>query len=260
VPTGLVAKETSTSTVALNWSAASDAASYTVRRASVSGGPYVTVASGVTATSYTDTNLANGVTYYYVVDADNASGESTHSNEVRATPSDVYLLLKMDDGAGTTAIDSTGNGNNATLVNGPTWSTTGKLNSAVALDGVDDYLALPTGVTAGMNAVTLAAWVNLDAANVWSRIFDFGSGTGTYMFLTPKAGGSNAIRSTETARVHHATRRCGHRLAVRGARTAGRADAAHRCSSTRNRRTAPGLQRLQISLGIYSSSFINGER
>src|SRR5215831_199183 len=39
--------------------------------------------------------------------------------------------------------------------------------------------------------------------------------------------GQNAIRSTETSRRHHAARRCGG-VAAGGARTAARADAAHR--------------------------------
>ena len=39
-----------------------------------------------------------------------------------------------------------------------------------------------------MHDFTVAAWVNLVASTQWSRIFDFGSGTGSYMFLTPRSG------------------------------------------------------------------------
>jgi fibronectin type 3 domain-containing protein len=74
--------------VALSWSASSGATSYNVKRATVSGGPYTTVAS-TGATSFTDTGLTNGTTYYYVVSAVNASGESGNSSQASATPQSV---------------------------------------------------------------------------------------------------------------------------------------------------------------------------
>jgi fibronectin type 3 domain-containing protein len=56
-----------------------------VKRATVAGGPYTTVKSP-SATSYTDTGLTNGTTYYYVVTAVNSAGESGNSSQVSATP------------------------------------------------------------------------------------------------------------------------------------------------------------------------------
>lgn len=72
--------------VMLNWAASSGATSYNVKRATTSGGPYTTVATGVTATNYTDTGLNNGATYYFVVSALNRWGESANSVQVDATP------------------------------------------------------------------------------------------------------------------------------------------------------------------------------
>ena len=71
------------SSVTLNWNTASNATSYNVKRATVSGGPYTTNAN-TTATSFTDTNVANCTTYYYVVSGVNAIGEGTNSNEAAA--------------------------------------------------------------------------------------------------------------------------------------------------------------------------------
>jgi cellulose 1,4-beta-cellobiosidase len=71
--------------VALSWSTSLGATSYNVKRATASGGPYTVVASP-TSTSYTDTGLTNGTTYYYVVSAVNSAGESGNSSEVNATP------------------------------------------------------------------------------------------------------------------------------------------------------------------------------
>ena len=56
--------------VALAWGAVPGAASYDIGRALNTGGPYTNlVISGITATNYTDTGLASGTTYYYVVSA-----------------------------------------------------------------------------------------------------------------------------------------------------------------------------------------------
>ena len=72
--------------VSLAWTASTGATSYNVKRAATNGGPYTTVASPA-GTSYTDTAVTNGTTYYYVVTAVSASGESANSNQASATPS-----------------------------------------------------------------------------------------------------------------------------------------------------------------------------
>ncbi len=81
--------------VRLSWSApASDGGSplteYRVYRSTFSGSGYVLVASvDGSTTTYTDSSVSNGVTYYYVVRAVNAIGESVDSEEVRVTPATV---------------------------------------------------------------------------------------------------------------------------------------------------------------------------
>jgi hypothetical protein len=72
--------------VPLRWQASFGAASYTIKRATTKGGPYSTIASGITACSYFDTAVTNGTTYYYVVSAVNSAGESPNSSEATATP------------------------------------------------------------------------------------------------------------------------------------------------------------------------------
>jgi fibronectin type 3 domain-containing protein len=76
--------------VALSWAASSGATSYHVRRATTSGGSYTQVGAP-TSTSYTDTSLTNGITYYYVVSALNSTGESANSAQVNATPAATSL-------------------------------------------------------------------------------------------------------------------------------------------------------------------------
>ncbi|HLJ56319.1 MAG TPA: malectin domain-containing carbohydrate-binding protein [Chthonomonadaceae bacterium] len=84
-PSGLTGTP-GTLSASLGWQASTGATSYSVKRSGVSGGPYTTLATGVTTTSYTDGSLTAGTTYYYVVTASNASGESGNSNEVAVTP------------------------------------------------------------------------------------------------------------------------------------------------------------------------------
>ena len=83
-PSGVVATP-GTAQVALTWNASAGATSYNVKRSTTSGSGYATVGSPA-STSYTDTGLTNGTTYYYVVTAVNANGESGNSSQVSATP------------------------------------------------------------------------------------------------------------------------------------------------------------------------------
>jgi endoglucanase len=89
-PSGLTAVA-GNAQVSLSWAGSSGASSYTVKRASTSGGPYTPIASGVTSTGFTDTGLVNGVTYYYVVSAVNGVGESAESVEAGASPQPVTI-------------------------------------------------------------------------------------------------------------------------------------------------------------------------
>ncbi|XEC93279.1 pectate lyase [Paenibacillus tarimensis] len=72
--------------VQLSWTAAKGASYYQIKRSTEDGGPYEAVASDVTETRYLDTGLMNDTTYYYVVTAVNAVGESQPSNQVAVTP------------------------------------------------------------------------------------------------------------------------------------------------------------------------------
>ena len=91
-PAGLTVSPGS-ATVYLNWDASSSATSYNVKRATVSGGPYTTVASP-TANNYTDTGVANCSAYYYVVSATNSVGGSTNSSEQVASLGAFALAVK----------------------------------------------------------------------------------------------------------------------------------------------------------------------
>ncbi|MEK6304174.1 MAG: fibronectin type III domain-containing protein [Acidobacteriota bacterium] len=84
-PTGLTATP-GNAQVSLSWNASSGATSYNVKRSTINGGPYSTIAPGIGTTSYLNTGLTNGTTYYYVVSASNGAGEGLNSSQVSATP------------------------------------------------------------------------------------------------------------------------------------------------------------------------------
>jgi hypothetical protein len=71
--------------VALSWTSAAGASSYSIYRGTSKGGESTTTIATVTNTAYIDHSVSNGTTYWYVVKAVNSVG-STTSNEVSATP------------------------------------------------------------------------------------------------------------------------------------------------------------------------------
>jgi DUF1680 family protein len=96
----------------------------------------------------------------------------------------------FDEAAGSVAADATGNGRTATLAGGARW-TTGRSGSAVDLGGSGEHVLLPAGLLTGATAFSVATWVWLGSVTTWSRVFDFGTGPTTCLFLTPRssAGG-----------------------------------------------------------------------
>ncbi|MDF2987562.1 MAG: hypothetical protein K0R50_3072 [Eubacterium sp.] len=108
-----------------------------------------------------------------------------------ALQNDLVAKYEFNETSGTTAADSSGNGKNATLT-GATFAA-GKTGNALSLSGSTQYAKLPSGIVSTCNDITVAAWVKLDTVSSWSRIFDFGTGTSSYMFLTPSSS-ANKIR------------------------------------------------------------------
>lgn len=74
-----------TSSLVVHWQTVNNAQTYSVKRSLVSGGPYTTIATGLTGVNFTDNTLAPKTTYFYVVSATNPVGESPNSSEVSGT-------------------------------------------------------------------------------------------------------------------------------------------------------------------------------
>jgi autotransporter-associated beta strand protein len=81
---GELSAAATTAQVALSWDASPGATSYVVQRAIGSAGAYATIATG-TSTTYTDTNVTYGPTYYYEIEATTSSATSTNSPPVNVS-------------------------------------------------------------------------------------------------------------------------------------------------------------------------------
>jgi hypothetical protein len=96
------------------------------------------------------------------------------------------LVLYLDAGKpdsydriGTTWRDISGNGNNGTLTNGPTFNSDN--GGSIAFDGNNDYVQLPTKTYTFSGGVTLEMWLNPSRVTD-QRLIDWG-GTSTDLFL-----------------------------------------------------------------------------
>lgn len=105
---------------------------------------------------------------------------------------DLVSLWMLDDGEGTTAIDSAG-GHHGTLFNGPVW-TTGQIDGALSFDGVDDYVSCGYSFpyVAGSNTKTITAWVKSgkrDYPSGSGRVLNLYRGPGCTCFSMMALGG-----------------------------------------------------------------------
>ncbi|HYE97585.1 MAG TPA: fibronectin type III domain-containing protein, partial [Planctomycetota bacterium] len=82
-----VALTSNDGSITLEWEPAAGATSYVIKRATSASGPFTTVATGVTGTSYTSAGLTNGTTYYYQIQGvDNNGNLSAPSHIFHGRP------------------------------------------------------------------------------------------------------------------------------------------------------------------------------
>ena len=135
------------SQIVLTWSAVATATGYVLKSGTSSGNETTVVLSGYTGTSYTNTGLANGTTYYYVVAGTNTGGLGPNSPEANATPSSSIIInarnltWKGDGSANLWNVSGAANwlsNTTATTFNNGdavTFDNNGSNNVAVALSG-----------------------------------------------------------------------------------------------------------------------------
>jgi len=132
-----------------------------------------------------DTTLAANGSHTLTAVARDSSGNLNTSSPITITvtnqaqpQSGLVASYSFNEGSGTTAYDSSGNGNTGTLKNGPAW-TTGKIGGALEFDGVDDSIAVaPSNSINNLGPVTIAFWTKLDIFNN-GRFIDKGKTAGS---------------------------------------------------------------------------------
>ncbi|WP_314584853.1 LamG-like jellyroll fold domain-containing protein [Paenibacillus terrigena] len=95
----------------------------------------------------------------------------TTSINVTVKPAELVAHWKFDEGSGTTAGDSSGNGNTGTLVNNPTWTDSGKIGGALAFSGGSraEFNASATLNQTGNESVSL--WFKTSQPKTLTSIF-----------------------------------------------------------------------------------------
>ncbi len=73
---------------------------------------------------------------------------------------------------------------NGTLRSGAVITNDPARGNVLSLDGVSQYISLPNPVA---NASTFSAWVNWNGGATSQHLFDFGSNTSKYLYLSPRA-------------------------------------------------------------------------
>ena len=202
VPTG-VSATAGNAQVALSWSPAAGATSYNVQSSTTEGGPYTSIATPTT-TSYTNTGLANGTTYYYVVSATDGVNVSSNSIEVSATPvlSHVNLALNQpttvsswqDNGGyypGSYAVDGNLSTRWASAWSDPQWIYV-DLGATYNITEVDLYWETAY-------ASSFQIQVSPDAVN-WTNIYSTTNGLGGVQYLTGLSGTGRYVQMYGIAR------------------------------------------------------------
>jgi len=146
--------------VSVSWSAPADGGSaitgYRIYRATASGLETLYSSPVGTATSFTDTSVANGTTYFYKVTALNAVGEGVLSNERSATPTAPATV----PGAPSLNSASAGNGN-VTLA----WSAPAS-DGGSAVTGYKVYRSIASGGQTFLATLgNVSSWTDWSVAN-----------------------------------------------------------------------------------------------
>jgi fibronectin type 3 domain-containing protein len=183
--------------IALTWDFQYDA-KYEIARATSVNGTYSIIASNVNGIRYEDKTASNGTTYYYKVVAYNNAGRSPEAALSGTPVAGQHLYISFDETTGTFARDAWGGYHGALAATAA--HATGHNAGCVKLNGTStSYVSLGAGLLAPLNDFTISTWVRMDSLATWMRIFDFGTGTNQYMFLTPQAsvsGGVSTVRYT----------------------------------------------------------------
>ncbi|HEX7254734.1 MAG TPA: LamG-like jellyroll fold domain-containing protein [Gaiellaceae bacterium] len=125
--------------------------------------------------------IAGGLTYDFVSWSD--GGAQTHTITAPATSATYTATYTgsavpglvgayaFNEGAGSSAVDVSGQGNHGTLEGGTAWSATGRYGGALQFDGVNDWVRVPDASSLDLSAgMTISAWVRPSTLSAWRTV------------------------------------------------------------------------------------------
>ncbi|KRF43901.1 glycoside hydrolase [Paenibacillus sp. Soil787] len=113
---------------------------------------------------------------------------------------EMLLWYKLDETSGTSAIDSSGNGNDGVLKNGATWGQ-GIGGSSLQLSGGYNgaYVQMPNNLLQGVDDLTISAFMKMDAtATAPQWLATFSNTTNGYIYFAPTLSGKFRYAITPT--------------------------------------------------------------
>ncbi|MDE3067321.1 MAG: hypothetical protein KGJ60_07185 [Verrucomicrobiota bacterium] len=139
--------------------------------------------------------LAVGTAYMVTVNnVKDLPGNVIAANSSVAIDQGLLTWLPVDESAGPTVHDFSGNNLNGALVNGAYPGYAGKVFKAVNLDGVDGYIQLPNGYADFTNGLTMAVWAYpTSSGKSWARFFGLGNGAASDNILFGRQGISDNV-------------------------------------------------------------------
>ena len=199
IPTGLSATA-GNAQVVLSWSPAGGATGYNVKSSTTNGGSYLTIASPTT-TSYTNTGLVNGTTYYYVVSATDGINESSNSIQASATPPGSTVNLALNKPVTVSSTQSGQPGSYAVDGNtGTRWASSWTATNWIYVDLQATYNITRVKLTwEAAYAASFQIQVSSDATN-WTPIYSTTTGAGGIQDLTGLSGTGRYVRMYGTVR------------------------------------------------------------
>ena len=191
--------------VVVSWTASTGATSYNVYYGTTTG---VTTAStnktsGITATTFTQTGLTDGTTYFFIVTAVDSAGESAASTQASATPlpplpaaptaltataGNAQVTLSFTAGTGAVTYN---------LYYGTTAGVTPATGTKVA--GITGTSYTLTGLTNGTTYYFVVTSVNIAGESAASNQASATPTTGTVVNLTPGTAASGTLQASPTA-------------------------------------------------------------
>ena len=111
-------------------------------------------------------------------------------------PAILLIRYDFDDLTQLTAKDVSGNGNDGVLAGtgGLPIAAQGHINGALKCDGaLKQYVQLPNDILDGRQGISVAAWLYLEQATAWDRLFDFNSGESNWFYFSPTGWNPNTM-------------------------------------------------------------------